>query len=843
MAKTVEKKDGQNKNAVQNYVYKTLREVDEIKISDNAKEIFKRRYLLKGIDGNPIENIDEAFYRVASHVADAEKTQKLKEEYTQNFNNLMRSLRFVPNSPTWTGSKTKLGQLAACFVLPIIDDMGKEPAGIFDTLKNAVLIQQTGGGNGFSFSRLRPKGARVSASNGVATGPISFLKAYDVAFGSVSQGGTRRGANMAVLRVDHPDIRDFIKCKASEGAITNFNISVGITDKFMEAVKSKSTFDLINPVDGTVWETIDATELFNEIIHYAFVNGEPGCLFLDKANAENPVPNQYTLEATNPCGEQWLGPYENCCLGHVNINESVINGKLDWEHLKETITLGTRFLDNVVTQNAYVPAVPQLKEAAYRNRRIGLGFLGLADAMYKLNIRYGSRESLEFASQITEFIRYHSMLTSIQLAEEKGAFPGIDGSRYDPEDLKWTIPTPLVEHKTDYGRPKIDWAKIERGLKTFGIRNSTQLTVAPTGTTGTVFDVEGYGCEPVFALAYYRNVYQAAGDAGKLQLTYVSPSFQKALDNSVLSAEQKKEIIDQVIQKGSLQGLENIPASIKNTFVVSSDITPDEHVWMQSVIQRFVDNSISKTCNFPENATEDDVKKVYLMSWEMGCKGLTVYVTGSRNEVVLETKSTKDKKEKVEEQEVIFTKRERPSVVIGRTHEIKTAFGTAYVTVNRNGDTHTAPFEVFVTIGKSGSDASALAEALGRLISGWLRSSLDPNKALEEIAMQLKGIGGSSSFGFGQNKVASIPDAVSKVLFRELAFSKKLENNEVPLTLNLLEGNLDLKQESHPVNNEQSQHISEGAFKGASLCPDCQSMTLIEVEGCVKCQSCAYSRC
>lgn len=843
--------------------YSSLAEVDRIHLEKNAKEIFMRRYALKDADGNPKEDIEGAFYRVASHVAGGEKTKKARDNYTDYFYKLMAEKRFVPNTPTWSGAKTKLGQLAACFVLPIVDDMGSARGGIFDTLRNAALIQQTGGGNGFSFSRLRPKGDRVSASNGVASGPVSFLEAYDAAFGKIAQGGTRRGANMAVLRVDHPDVRDFIKCKAEEGKVSNFNISVGITDAFMKALKEDKGFDLVNPRTGEVTETVQAKELFDEIIEYAYRNGEPGCLFLDAANRDNPVPNQYELEATNPCGEQWLGPYENCCLGHVNINASVKNGKLDWDHLRETVVLGTRFLDDVVTQNAYVPAVPELKEAAHKNRRIGLGFMGLADAMYQMGIRYGSKESLDFSSQVTEFIRYHSMLTSIDLAREKGAFPGIEGSIYDPKDVKWQIPTALIDHVAELGRPKLDWNKVLTGIKKFGIRNSTQLTVAPTGTTATIYSVEGYGCEPVFALAYYRNVYQSAGGDENLQLAYVSPSFQKALDESDLDEETKAKIVEESIQKGTIQHLDNVPENIKHTFVVSADITSDEHVWMQAVIQRFIDNSISKTCNFPEGATKEDVKKAYEMAWDLGCKGLTVYVTGSRQEVVLETKDTQDKKNKAESSEememadVHDTKRPRPNVVVGRTHEISTPFGDAFVTVNRNGSTGKQPFEVFVTIGKSGSDAAAFAEALGRLISGWLRSSNDPNKALGEISHQLRGIGGSTSIGFGIGRVSSIPDAVAKVLINELNLSHKLETNPENM---LLETGEDYRQDSlfekvsvdvetqaqaeNEVGSTGGNTSSLGAvFKNASVCPECSNMTLIETEGCVKCSNCAYTRC
>ena len=825
----------ETKTNLKRHTFKTVVRPTKIDITGNALDIFNRRYALKDENGKVAETVEQAIYRVANHVANGEENDTLKEIYTELYYSLIATKRFIPNTPTWSGAKTKLGQLAACFVLPISDDMGKEPSGIFQTLRDAALVQQTGGGNGFSFSRIRPKGDRVSTSNGVASGPVSFLQAYDAAFGNIAQGGTRRGANMAVLRVDHPDIMDFIKCKGTEGKITNFNISVGITDKFMNALKNDSDFDLINPRTGKVWSTVKAADIFNEIVKNAHKNGEPGVLFLDAANRDNPVPNQYVLEATNPCGEQWLGPYENCCLGHVNIYASVKNGKIDWQHLKESTILGTRFLDDVVTQNSYVPSVPQLKEAAHKNRRIGLGYLGLADTMYALGIRYGSDESVDFASQITEFIRFHSMKTSIRLAQEKGPFPGINGSIYDTENLLWREPTPLVEHKLNLERPKILWSTITKNLKNYGIRNSTQMTVAPTGTTSTVFGVEGYGCEPVFALAYYRNVYQSAGGQEDLTLTYVSPQFQNVIDNSTLDETTKKKLIEHAINKGTIQDFADIPDTIKNTFVVSSDVKPEEHVKIQAAIQRFVDNSISKTCNFPENATEEDVKKAYLEAWKLGCKGLTVYVTGSRQEVVLETKETKDKKEIASgENPEINERRPRPDVVYGRTHRILTPFGKAYVTVNRNGDTGTNPFEVFVTIGKSGSDVSAIAEALGRLISGWLRSANDPHLALEEIAREMQGIGGSTSIGFGPDRITSLPDAISKVIKKEVNLDKKLEAHE-----NVIEKIKEI--ENNTISNKKIN--TEPALKNASVCPDCGNMSLIETEGCVKCVGCGYSRC
>ncbi|MDD2694326.1 MAG: adenosylcobalamin-dependent ribonucleoside-diphosphate reductase, partial [Anaerolineales bacterium] len=458
---------------------------------------------------------------------------------------LLTTKRFFPNSPTFTGAGTPLGQLAACFVLPITDDMGRDPAGIFQTLRDAALIQQTGGGNGFSFSRLRPKGTLVKSSAGEATGPVGFLRVYDKAFGEIAQGGTRRGANMAVLRVDHPDIEEFITCKTDENAITNFNISVGITDAFMQAVQNDGLWELRFPdvrsakyhdftgtleqaeqagVPITVYKVLRARDLFERIVQQAHHNGEPGVLFLDAANRANPVPHLYPLEATNPCGEQWLGPYENCCLGSINLAQHLgPDGAVDWEKLRQSVELSTRFLEDVIEANAYVPAVPRLREAAMRARRIGLGIMGLADLMYHTGIRYGSSEGEEFAAQVMEFVRYQAMLTSIELSKERGPFLSIQGSIYDPQRITWQPPVPLAPYVHDWGRPAVEWIKVVEGIRQFGIRNAAQTTIAPTGTIATVAGCEGYGCEPVFALAYIRHVNDNGRD---LQLTYTSPLFE-----------------------------------------------------------------------------------------------------------------------------------------------------------------------------------------------------------------------------------------------------------------------------------------------------------------------------
>ncbi len=807
---------------------------EDIKLSKNSLEVLRRRYLRRGEDGEPIETPAQMFYRVAHHLGKAETIFGGDvEEATKTFYHMLTHLRFFPNSPTFTGAGTPLGQLAACFVLPIEDDMGKHPDGIFQTLRNAALIQQTGGGNGFSFSRLRPRGDRVMTSRGIATGPVGFLEAYDRAFDVIAQGGTRRGANMAVLNVDHPDIEEFVSAKAEEGKLTNFNISVGITDAFMEAAEKGEDFDLINPRTGKVWKTINASELFDKIAEYAHRNGEPGLLFLDAANRTNPVPHLYKLEATNPCGEQWLGPYENCCLGSVNLAQHVTeDGRVDWEQLAETVSDATRFLDNVVEVNAYVPSVPQLKEAAHRVRRIGMGIMGLADVMYATGVRYGSPESIELAGQLMEFVRYHSMKTSVELAEERGPFPAIKGSIYDPDDLKWSPPEPLQPYTLDFGRPEVDWDAIVTGIKTHGIRNGAQTTIAPTGTIGTVTGCEGYGCEPVFALAYTRYVKEADGDVA---LDYVSPQFMKALDAAGVEEAAKQQIIEQVKHDGTCQDVDLLPEEIRHTFVVSMDVSPEEHVLMQAALQRFVDNSISKTINFPPEATVDDVKKVYRMAWELGLKGLTVYVTGSRQEVVLETKAVAEAKKggngltaHAQEQATIVAapqRRPRPARLMGLTYRRSTPLGTAYITINQTDEKE--PFEVFMNVGKAGSDVAAVSEALGRLISYILRmpSHLSPTERLQQVVYQLAGIGGGRPLGFGPQRVRSLPDAIAQVLDEYLHEAVVLEvaapEEEMPPA-----GQLEL-----PLNQI------------GDLCPECGQATLLNIEGCKKCINCGYSEC
>jgi ribonucleotide reductase alpha subunit/predicted RNA-binding Zn-ribbon protein involved in translation (DUF1610 family) len=929
-----------------------------IVLSDNARAVLTRRYLRKGEDGRPAETVEELLWRVATHVAAPESAYgEDAHKVAESFYHLLAEKRFFPNSPTFTGAGTPLGQLAACFVLPISDDMGRTEDGIFQTLRNAALIQQTGGGNGFSFSRLRPRGARVHSSNGEATGPVGFMRVYDHAFGEVAQGGVRRGASIAVLRVDHPDIREFITCKTNESQITNFNTSVALTDDFMRAVEADTTYNLINPQDGSAWETVRAQEIFDEIVRQAHHNGEPGVLFIDAANRANPVPHLYELEATNPCvtgetrvatpagwrrvdeietgdeictvngagrvimieshpalpvyevhfsdggvvrttaahqfyvcgpdektlkpcrvdrlrkgdrvrvyrdgvldgsaafdhadpaglarvydlyepetdswitegyvsrgcGEQWLGPMENCCLGAVNLAQHVTpERRVDWEALQASVETAVRFLDDVVDANTYVPAVPALEEAAHRVRRIGLGIMGLADMMLQLGIRYGSEEAQEFAGQVMEFVRRHAMRASVALARERGPFPAIAGSIYDPADFRWEPPTPLAPYSRDWGRPPLDWESLAADIKRHGLRNGAQTTIAPTGTLSTVAGTEGYGCEPAFALAYVRHF----NDDGKdVRLQYASPLFEQALVDAGIAADARERIIQRVSQTGSCQDVEEVPEEIRRIFVVATDVTPEEHVRMQAALQRFVDNAISKTINMPAAATQEDVAAAYKLAWELGCKGLTVYVAGSRERVVLETRETAGNKTQKPEPTLFpeESKKPRARMLPGYTFRIETPLGATYVTVNENGDSQ--PFEVFINTAKAGSDTSAVGEAIGRLISFILRlrSPVPPSQRLKEVVTQLEGIGGRRPLGFGANRVRSLPDGVAQVLD-------------------------DYLTQRHTKQQPSSQAaLGQMAFRvGApvgDLCPECGEATLVNTEGCRKCHTCGFSEC
>jgi ribonucleoside-diphosphate reductase alpha chain len=569
------------------------------------------------------------------------------------------------------------------------------------------------------------------------------------------------------------------------------------------------------------------------------------------------------------CGEQWLGPYENCCLGSVNLAQHMgSDHSVDWEKLRQNVELSTIFLDDVVEANAYVPAVPQLEDAAHRARRIGLGIMGLGDLMYHLGVRYGSDEGQEFAAQVMEFVRYHSMKTSISLAEQRGAFPAIQGSLYDPDNTRWTPPAPLQPYTRSWGRPVVDWSEIMSGIQMYGIRNAAQTTIAPTGTIATVAGCEGYGCEPVFALAYIRHV----NDNGKdLQLTYTSPQFEDALIDAGLDESARSQVISKMMDTGTCKDIPGVPAEIANTFVVSSDITADEHVRMQAAMQAFVDNSLSKTVNFPAGATIDQVATAYQLAWQLGCKGITVYVTGSRQVVVLETKETVKQKEAAQANAALAestqvepapvgttapatdvgqlkiwhdTKKPRPRRLPGYTFTVNTPLGKAFITINENGGSQ--PFEVFINTAKAGSDTAAVSEAIGRLVSYVLRlpSPISPRERLEEVVNQLNGIGGGRSLGFGPNRIRSLPDGVSHALAEYLeetsAILEQKQSKSAPTKDNGF----------HPAEEKAakaalSEEIQSGQqfMRIGDLCPECGQAAVVNEEGCRKCYACGYSEC
>jgi len=806
-------------------------EGDELPISANGLDVLKRRYLRKSSNGDPGESVKRMFWRVASSIS-AESGESDADDWAKKYYKLMTTLKFLPNSPTFMGAGTPLGQLAACFVLPISDDMGKLDDGIFRTLKNAALVQQTGGGIGFSFSRLRPKNDLVNTSMGRASGPVSFLKIYDTAFGAIAQGGSRRGASMAVLRVDHPDIEEFITCKTTEGSIRNFNISVGLTDDFMRAVNNGADFSLVNPRTKEVVKTLPAKKLFRTIVTQAHHNGEPGVVFLDTANRTNSVPELYEFESTNPCGEQFLGPYENCCLGSVNLamHVSETDGKagIDWKKLEETVRFSTQFLDDVVTANKYVPAVPQLKDAAHKVRRIGLGIMGLADMLLKLRVRYGSPKCVDLAGQVMEFVRFHAMYTSMDLVKTDGRkpFPTIKQSVFNPGNFTWKSPNTRNSVEHDFGRPELDWEELTMQIKKHGIRNGAHTTIAPTGTIGTVVGCEGYGCEPAFALAYTRVVKETGGD---VKLNYVSPIFLAELAKEDITSEDRDCIIEEVKRHGSCQKCEKLPQKLRDTFVVSQDLTADDHVAVQAALQRFVDNSISKTINFPAHATVEDVEKAYITGWKSGCKGMTIYVTGSRDKVVLETQSTADMKKNPDKDKSqlhapFSKKRPRPDQLTGITYRRDTPLGKAYVTINHTEDEE--PLEVFLNVGKTGTDIATLAEAMGRLISLALRlpSPQTPTERMIQIADQLKSIGGVRTTGIGPTKVLSLPDGVASALNTDISRSYKSNDDSEPCS--------------------PAVKTTGRSFKNLfDLCPDCGHATFVHIEGCKKCGDCGYGEC
>lgn len=569
--------------------------------SNNALQVLKKRYLLRDSQGEIKETPEDLVRRVAHSIAEPDKNYQegTIEETEEKFFNMMKNLEFLPNSPTLMNAGTEIGQLSACFVIPVEDSM----EGIFTSLKNAALIHKSGGGTGFSFSRLRPSNDMVHSTTGVSSGPISFMKVFDAATEVIKQGGKRRGANMGILRIDHPDIMDFINMKADMKTLQNFNISVAITNKFMEALESDSDYELINPRDKKTLKKIPARMVFDLIIANAWKNGDPGVIFIDEINQKSPVKHLGEIEATNPCGEQPLLPYESCNLGSINLNKTLaLNGKdIDWNKLEQIIFNAVHFLDNVIDANHY--PIPEIAETSRRTRKIGLGIMGFADLLYQLGIPYNTEEGTKMGERIMRFVDEKSKEKSIQLATTRGTFPAWEGSFFHQNGIK--------------------------------IRNACTTTVAPTGTIGMLADAST-GLEPNFAISFIKNVMDGT------ELVYTNKYFEAAMKERGMHS---KELMAEIAKVGTIQNFENIPEDIKRVFVVAGDITPEWHVKMQAAFQKHVDSSVSKTINFPQEASIRDVETTYITAHKLHCKGITIYRDGSRDNQVLNIGKVNKKEE------------------------------------------------------------------------------------------------------------------------------------------------------------------------------------------------------
>ncbi len=740
-----------------------------VKLTKNAMKVLEKRYLRKDENGKVIETPEEMFLRVARNIAKAdEKYGGDVKKAEKEFYDMMANLYFLPNSPTLMNAGTSIQQLSACFVLPVEDSMDK----IFETLKHTALIHQSGGGTGFSFSRIRPKGDIVRSTGGIASGPVSFMKVFNSATDVIKQGGRRRGANMGILRVDHPDIMEFITCKEDPRELTNFNISVAVTDDFMEKALKGDDYELINPRTGKPVGKLNAAEVFNKIVEEAWKSGEPGLVFIDEINRHNPTPHVGEIEATNPCGEQPLLPYESCNLGSINLSKFVKNGEIDWEKLKEITWKAVHFLDNVIDMNKY--PIPQIKKMTLANRKIGLGVMGFADMLIQLNIPYDSNEALELAEKIMSFIQKEAKAASVELGKERGSFPNFKGSIYD--------------------------GKYE------AMRNATVTTIAPTGSISIIAGCSS-GIEPLFAISFVRNVLDEED-----RLYEINPYFEKiAKEMGFFSEELLKKIAD---NNGSVQGIDEVPQEVQRIFVTALDIPPEWHVRMQAAFQKYVDNATSKTINLREDASVEDVRKAYVLAYQLKCKGITVYRYGSRPEQVISAK---------EEKPAVVTPRPRPRppVVRGVTRKMPTGCGNLYVTMNE--DEH-GLFEVFARLGKAGGCADAQLEAVGRLVSLCLRSGIKP----EDIIKQLKAIRCPNPLLARGGPILSCPDAIAK------AIEDHIKGREVfqPARLDYFE-----KKKEEAL---EPPHLTEKAPVG--VCPDCGSPLVYE-EGCRICKQCGYSSC
>ena len=763
-----------------------------LKLSDNSLRVLEKRYLKKDENGKVVETPPEMFSRVARAIASADRIFKRSEEEVlgleKKFYQMMADLEFMPNSPTLMNAGRELSQLSACFVLPIDDSMES----IFDSIKYTALIHKSGGGTGFSFSRLRPHSSTVRSTGGIASGPISFMKVFDSATQAVKQGGTRRGANMGILRVDHPDIMDFIVCKENDKEINNFNISVAVTEDFMHKVIKDEEYDLIDPNTRKTVKKLKAKQVFDLMVKMAHKNGEPGIIFIDKINNGNPTPLLGKIESTNPCGEQPLLPFESCNLGSINLyallNKVNDRFQIDWDRLKEIISLSVHFLDNVIEVNKY--PLDEIDKMTKKTRKIGLGVMGWASTLAKMMIPYDSDEALELAEKVMSFVLTEARKESAALAVQRGAFPAFKGSIYD------------------------------NGSAVF-LRNATLTTIAPTGTISIIAGPCSSGIEPMFAISYYR-----ANVLDNDKMIEIEPAFKEVMEARGLYT---RKLMEEIAEKGSVHDIEKVPADIRRAFVTAHDIKPEWHIKMQAVFQKFTDNAVSKTVNFHEDAGIEDVRQAYLLAYELGCKGVTIYRDKSRGEQVLNIGS-KDapKQAAVAAVDGKIAPRPRPEVVVGTTTKVSTGCGNLYVTINT--DENNTPFEVFTQMGKAGGCAASQLEAIGRLASLAFRSGVDVKVIIE----QLRSIRCPSPSWEKGCRIFSCADAIARVIERRLVNDK--------LEVKAAAGVATKEEVFNQVSKSEEQLESHITGNIVGVCPDCGGVVRHE-EGCVKCSACGYTKC
>jgi ribonucleoside-diphosphate reductase alpha chain len=756
------------------------RAIDEV-LSPNSLVVLQKRYLRKDDDGNPIEKPSDMFARVATNIAQADvifgSSEAEAEAIATDYYELMTSLEFLPNSPTLMNAGRELQQLSACFVLPVEDSMES----IFGAVRDTAMIHKSGGGTGFSFSRLRPGGDVVRSTAGVSSGPVSFMRVFNQATEAVKQGGTRRGANMGVLRIDHPDVLQFIRCKA-DGDFANFNISVAITEAFMEAVNAGTTYSLISPRSGEVVGSLDAREVYELIVQMAWATGDPGIIFIDRINRDNPTPHLGEIESTNPCGEQPLLPYEACNLGSVNLARMVVvrDGApvVDWDRLADIVHRGVHFLDDVIEVNEY--PLPAIGEMSRGNRKIGLGVMGWADMLILLGVAYDSEEAVSLGEKVMGFIEAEARSASAKLAEKRGVFANFAGSVYDSPD-----------------GPRL--------------RNATVTTIAPTGTLSILANCSS-GIEPLFAVSYVRTVMDND------RLIEVNPIFRRVAEERGFYSE---ELMEKIAEHGTVRGIPEVPEDVQRVFVTAHDIEAVWHVRMQAAFQKYVDNAVSKTVNFGNEATAEDVRAVYDLAYELDVKGVTIYRDGSKDNQVLSTGKTGKPGAVVVEEEPVrrgeIEPRPRPEVTVGRTQKIHTGCGNLYVTINVDSE---GLCEVFTQMGKSGGCAASQSEALSRVISVALRAGVDP----AAIVKHLRGIRCPSPAWAQGGKVLSCADAVG------IALEQFISAEPTDVAAELETGSITVTK------------TGDDSVYHSGACPECGS-SLEHESGCSVCRSCGYSKC